>query len=309
MNFLFVAGYVYLHMGKILFYIVYPLIWLLAWLPLPILYLFSDINYFILRYLVRYRKNVVEQNFLRSYPNLSAKERLRLENRYFRFLCDYAVETISLLHISEKEMKKRFRFTNIEVLLGLGEQNRNITAVFGHYCNWEWVSSLPLWVDGKITISTLYKPLSNKLFDQFFLKLRSRFGTRCIPKNNTLRAMLTMQKEDRPYVLAFIADQTPTRNNLHFWTQFLNQETPFLTGWETLVMKLDNALVYLNLKRVKRGYYTATFEIMEMDTRQCSEFELTERYVRRLEQTLEQDPSFWLWSHRRWKHKREEQTS
>ena len=119
--------------------------------------------------------------------------------------------------------------------------------------------------------------------------------------------MLTMGKEDKRYVLAFIADQTPSRNNLHFWTTFLHQETPFLTGWETLVDKLGNSLIYLDVKRVKRGYYTATMELMEFDPKGTTPYELTERYVRRLEETLAVDPAYWLWSHRRWKHKPMEQ--
>ena len=292
-------------MGKLLFYITYPLLWCLAWLPLPILYLFSDIFYFFLRYIVRYRGKVVRTNFERSFPEKSIKERRKMENRYFRFICDYGFETIKLLHISESEIKRRFQWTNSELLVDLANQGRNITAVFGHYGNWEWVSALPLWVDGNITVSTLYKPLSNSCFDHYFTRLRSRFGTRCIPKNNTLRAMLSMQKEERKYVLAFIADQTPSRNNLHFWSRFLNQDTPFLTGWVTLVMKLHNALVYLDIKRVKRGYYTATLELMELHPKDCQPFEFTERYVSRLVETLAQDPSFCLCLQRLWKHKRE----
>lgn len=277
---------------------------MVSYLPMSLVYFISDITYFIIRYIVRYRYRLVYDNVSQSYPDFSKKEIKNTVNKFYSHLCDYAFESISLLHMSEREIKKRFVFKNADYLTSDFVEHKNIIALFGHYCNWEWVCSLPLW-NKNINIATLYKPLRNIHFDQLFLQIRSKFGTKCIDKNKVLREIIKLSKETKPYVVAFIADQTPSIHNIHYRTTFLNHaDTAMLTGWENIARRTNDAVVFLNVKRLKRGYYEAEIELMALNPKDMSEYELTELYVKLMERTIAQDPALWLWSHNRWKYKK-----
>lgn len=289
--------------GNLLFYFTYPLLWLLGWLPLQLLYILSDLIYPLLYYVVRYRVKVVRSNLANAFPDKSEQERKQLEKRFYHHLCDYGMETLWLIHSSEKAMKRHICFDNIELLETLRLEGKNVIALFGHYCNWEWVCSIPLHMSGNMQVGTLYKPLSNKKFDQFFFKLRSRFGIQCIPKNNVMRNVLQMIRNKQSYALAFIADQTPSGQNIHYWTSFLNQETPFLTGWESIARKTLDAVVFLDMRKERRGYYHCKVELLCREPKTMDEYALTELYARRMEENILIDPAFWLWSHKRWKYK------
>lgn len=294
----------FVYMSKIGFYIVYAVLWTIAWLPLPVLYLFSDLGYLIVYKVARYRVKVVRQNMRNSFPNKTVTELRQLEHRFYHYLCDYGVESIWYLHASKHAITQHIVFDNCEVFTEAYRTGKDVIAVFGHYGNWEWVSSLPLHTHPDITIETLYRPLKNRDFDDFFLKLRSRFGCVCVDKKRVLRHILQDKKDGRPFVLAFIADQTPSVNNLHYWTPFLNQDTPFLTGWETIARKTNDYVVFLDTHRVKRGYYHCRVEVLSTEPKETAEFELTEQYARRMEQNILENPAYWLWSHKRWKHQR-----
>lgn len=291
-------------MKRFLFYITYAFLWVVAWLPLPILYLLSDFTYFIIYYLVRYRVKTTRQNIRRAFPTQTSAEQRKIERDFYHHLCDYGLESIHMMHMSDREMRKHVNFKNTDLLIELGKENKSIIALFGHYCNWEWVSSLPLYTHDSLNISTLYKTLTNPYFDQFFINLRSRFGTYCYPKQRVLRGMSELKSLNKPFVLAFIADQTPSGNGLHFWTNWLNQDTPFFTGWETIAHKINCPVVFLEMRKIKRGYYQFTVEMLCEKPNEQKPFELTEQYARRMEQNILINPAYWLWSHRRWKHHR-----
>lgn len=297
---------VVIDMAKVGFYIIYAFLWTIAWLPLSVLYLLSDFAYLIIYRVVRYRVKVTRANLSRSFPQKTTKELRLLERRFYRHLCDYGVETIWLLHASAKAISKHIIFDNIELFDEAYKQKKDVIAVFGHYGNWEWVSSLPIHTNPAVTIETLYRPLKNKDFDKFFLNLRSRWGCVCVDKNRVVRHILQNKKSKIPFVLAFIADQTPSVNNLHYWTNFLNQDTPFLTGWEAIARKTDDYVVFLNVHRKKRGYYHCYIELISASPAQTAEFELAEKYARLMERNILENPAYWLWSHRRWKHQRKE---
>lgn len=289
--------------SKILFYVAYGFMWLLAWLPFSILYLLSDLFYFVVYHILRYRRKVVHENISNAFPNFSSNEIKALERKFYHQLCDLVVEIIKYINISPKEIKKRAVFKNLHLFNEAKAQNKNVIALFGHNGNWEWISSLPLTSPKEITVGTLYRPLKNPHFDNFFVNLRSHFNCECVPKNNVLRYMFSKKKENQPFILAFIADQSPSKNNLHYWTNFLNQPTPFLTGWEAIARKSNDAVLYLSVKKIKRGYYEYTMEPLCFNPKTTQEFELTEQYARRIEQEILENPALWLWSHNRWKHK------
>lgn len=290
----------------VLYYIFYAFVWLLSLLPLTILYGISYVVYFICYYLVRYRRKVVRQNLLNSFPEKSLEEIVKIEKAYYLHFADVAVETIKLMHISDEEMRHRMQFTNPEVISDFCEQGKSIVLLLGHYGNWEWIPSIYMNYDGIIG-GELYRPLKNKFFDEFFLELRSRFGTVNIPKNDALRAIVGYRRENKTFALGFIADQTPSKNNLHYWKTFLNQDTPFLTGPERIARSGGYAVIYFDVKKLDRGYYSCDLITLTDDAKKTAENEITDKYVELFEKTIRRDPSCWLWSHRRWKHKRSEQ--
>lgn len=283
--------------------LLYALLFLLALLPLPILYIVSDVLYIIVYYVIKYRRKVVRENMQKVYPDMSQKERLSLERNFYKHFTDYMVETIKLLHISDKEMRRRMEFVDADVVDRYTTQGRSVMLLLGHYGNWEWIPSLTMWCAQPqgIQAGQIYRPLRNKWFDQFFIRLRGRFGSQCIAKNDTFRNLLKCKREGRVSLTGFIADQTPSPRNIHHWVDFLGRPTPVLTGFETIARKLDMAVVYIDVEVVKRGYYRATFRLLEDNPAACPEFDITNRYNAAMEQTIRRAPHAWLWTHKRWK--------
>jgi KDO2-lipid IV(A) lauroyltransferase len=291
-------------MQKLLSYLAYGFLRFLSYLPLPILYLFSDFVYFIIYHIIGYRKKVVLTNMTNSFPEKSKEEILTIRKEFFHHFCDSFVETIKLWSISEKEIKKRCHFKNPDLFDIYAEKGQSIVAVLGHYGNWEWMTSFSAWKN--YNFLPIYKPLHNKVFDKMYIEIREHFGAKTLAKNDTLRTMLSYKRKNEFTITAFIGDQTPKRDNIHYWTQFLNQETPILQGTERIAKKLNQAVIYVYMKKVKRGYYEIEFLPLFDDPKNTQENEITEKHTRILEEIINRDPAYWLWSHKRWKHKREE---
>lgn len=277
-------------------------------LPLWALYIFSDLVYFPLYYCVRYRRKIVRKNLVNSFPDKSLKEIIKIEKGFYSWFCDYVVETIKVRSIGKENMRRRMTFDGLEEIYARMEEKGQTLcfAYLGHYCNWEWVASLPLWTGEKLNCAQIYHPLENELMDSLFLEQRSRFGAENIAMNDTLRRMVSLRKEGRKTIIGFIADQTPHWNSIHLWMNFFNQETPVFTGTERMAKQLDACLCYIDIRRPRRGYYEAHFQLMDLnEIPTTSEYPITETYMRLLEQTIKCAPSYWLWSHNRWKRKRE----
>lgn len=271
----------------------------LALLPFRILYILSDMLYLIVFYVVRYRRRVVRKNLMNAFPKKTEKDIIQIEKHFYHHFCDYFVETIKLLHISDEEMRRRLRFTNIEVIEGMREDKKPVFCYFGHHGNWEYVTSIMLWLSEGLTGCQVYHPLSNKVMDKFFLRLRSRFHTISIPQKQTLRVILTMQKNGEQPILGLIADQRPKRKLATTWMRFLNQSTPIITGGETMGKRLDAHFVYGSMTSPRRGYYEMTF--IPIEPVKEEEFSYTKQYMRMLEKDIEQHPYLWLWTHDRWR--------
>ena len=290
-------------MGKIGFGILYAALWTLALLPLRVLYLFSDIAYLLVYRVCRYRVKVTRQNLRRALPDKSEHERRAIERRFYRYLCDSLFEALRMLHMSEREISKHIQFENTELLENYALQGRNVYAVFGHYGNWEWICSLPLHLR-LLNVATLYKTLHNRAVDKFYILLRSRYGTHCYSRKQVLRGIVELKQMGRPFVIAFIADQTPSLANAHYWTTFLNQDTPFITGWENIARKHNAPVAFLEVRRTGRGRYVCRLEPLCDQPKDTAPNTLVEAYARRMEQNILADPAYWLWSHKRWKHQR-----
>ena len=291
---------------KIFYYIIFTVWYILSLLPLWVHYLFSEILYFILYRVIGYRKSVVRENLIQSFPEKDATQLRQIEHAYYRFFCDYLAESVKLMSISRKNLKKRLVFKGTEMVDEIVESGQSCAVYLGHYCNWEWITSLPLWVTPKAQCGQIYHPIENKDFDQLFLRLRQRLGAVCIPMQDTLRKLLEYRQQGRPIVIGYISDQKPHWVNIHHWVDFLHHDTPVLTGTERIARKLNHAVFYMDVRRIQRGYYEAEFKLITREPQKMKEFELTDIYYKYLEQSICRAPEFWLWSHNRWSRTREE---
>ena len=282
-------------------YLGYAFCRFLSFLPLWVLYIFSDFVFFITYRVLAYRKKVVNQNLKNSFPEKSHEEIRKIRKEFYRHFCDSFIETIKLWNISQKEILKRCVCKNPDFLKPYISNNKSIIAVTGHYGNWEWLSSFATYNIGDFL--PIYKPLHNKVFNDMYIKIRERFGAQTLAKNDTLRTMIKHKNEGHFTMTAFIGDQTPNRKSLHYWTNFLNQDTPILQGAERIAKKLDQAVIYTKMTKIKRGYYEYEFIPITNEPRETEENEITELHTRMLEDIIKENPSYWLWSHKRWKHK------
>lgn len=274
-------------------------------LPLRVLYIFSYPLFFLLYRFPGYRRKVVRENLTNSFPDRDIKWIKGVEKRFYRHLADLFVESIKSFNISPEEIKERYRVVNPELPDRLFAEGRDIIAVAGHYNNWEWYSSIALQI--KHLPVAIYKPLSNKRFDTLLLKMRSRYGALLTPMSMVFRELLTMRRKGIRSLTLFVADQTPPKADIRYRTNFLNQDTPVFLGVEKTAVKLDMVVLFMHVRKVKRGYYEVEFRELITNPSQTKEHEITEAHVRCLESIIEETPEFWIWSHRRWKYKREEQ--
>ena len=272
---------------NILYFPLYFYFWLHALLPLKILYILSDILFFPMFYIVRYRRKLVYQNMKDSFPEKSEKEIRRMEKAFYHHFCDYIVETIKLLHISDKETRKRVKFHNTEALQEIVDNGGSCLMLLGHYGNWEFVPSVTLWMrKGSVIFAQIYRPLKNKWFDRFFLKLRGRYHSECIAKQDTLRSILRYKSSGRPSITGFMADQTPSPANIHHWVNFLNHDTPVFTGVEKIAHKVGFSVFYFDVEKIKRGYYSVTIREISKNPKETEEFEITNKYMEMMETTI-----------------------
>ena len=291
---------------KIVYYIIYPLWYLFSLLPLRVHYFLSDILFHLLYHLLRYRRRIVHKNLVESFPEKSEEEITKIARGFYHFFCDYIVESIKLMTIRPENLKRRMVFKGLEQIEEIVENGGSVAFYLGHYCNWEWVTSMPLWLTPKVQCGQIYHPIENPEFDRLFLKQRQRMGAVCIAMNDTLREILRYRSEHQPVVIGYIRDQVPHWRNIHHWCDFLNHDTPVLTGTERVARKVGHAVFYLEMNRVRRGYYEGEAKLITLDPQSLPEYEITTRYFKMLEETIRRKPEFWLWSHNRWKRGRAE---
>lgn len=278
----------------------------LSLLPLGVLYVLADFVAWLAHSVVGYRRGVVRANIQSSFPEKGTEWVRREEKAFYRWLADYFVETVKLTTMSRGEMERRMKFEGLELIDADLKAGRSVTLYLGHYCNWEWVSSIPLHMTADAEFGQIYHPLENRGADRLFLKLRKRFGATNIAMNDTLPVLRSWQQQGRPSVTGYIADQLPNFNGIHLWLDFLHHDTAVFTGPERMARALHTSAYYLDLSRPKRGYYLGRVRRLTADASQLPKFELTRSYFSCLQDTIQAAPPYWLWSHRRWKRTRQD---
>jgi len=274
----------------------------MAKLPLSILYVLSGFVAFIAFYLIKYRYKVVQSNLKRSFPEKTEKEILKLTRKFYLNLTDWLVETLKASVMSPAQLQKRVTFLNTEILDNYLRDGKSVVIMATHQFNWEWML-LAGCLQFKTPIDAIYMPVSNKKVEEFVLKVRSRFGGAPIPKDETLPTVVKRIKEQR--IIALVADQIPAKDNQNkYWTTFLHQNTAFYMGAESLPKITKLPVVFMAIRKVKRGYYEVTLEKIAEPPYEYQAEEILPVYVRKTEKLISSDPAGWLWSHRRWKYQR-----
>jgi KDO2-lipid IV(A) lauroyltransferase len=283
----------------------YPILaipaYLLVLLPFPLFYLVSDFLYGMGYYVIGYRKKVILQNLRNAFPQKTEAEITTISKRYYAFMIDLFLETFKLLVMSPASIEKRYTFKNAEILEHFASNKQPIMFVLGHYGNWEWCGQ-SFHLKGKFQQDVLYHPLSSGFFEWITYKLRSRFGVGLIPMQVSIKEMI--RRKDRLTATAFLADQTPSNKDASHWMPFLNQDTPVFLGTEKIAKKLNRPVVFVHSERIKRGYYQTWFTIITDNPQNTPDNWITEQHTHLLEKDIIACPELWLWSHRRWKHKR-----
>lgn len=284
----------------------YYFLWFISSLPFCILYIFSDAIYFFVYRIAAYRRKVVRKNLMTAFPEKDEKGIKQIERSFYRWFCDYMVETLKLMTISQDEIQQRIVFKGTDVMDRYINKGVSCAILLGHYCNWEWISTISLAVSSKAVCAELYHPLENFWLNQWFLDIRQRFGSVCIPMNESLRHIVRYQYAGYPLVVGYIADQKPNWKNIHLWLNFLNHSTPVFTGSERIIKRTRQVVFYGDVRRIRRGYYECDLKLIEEHPESLSDYQLTERYMQELEKTIQRAPAYWLWSHDRWSRTKEE---
>ena len=278
----------------------------ISYLPFWILFGISDVLYLFLRFVIKYRKNVIYENLTNAFPEKTELEIKTITNKFYRHFCDVFAETIKSHSISSAQMKKRMKFKNIELLNEHFKNGKSIILLGMHYNNWEWNSVLPL--KSKHNVTVIYNPMrGNKAFDNFMFKLRTRWGCTFVPINKSRRIVFDIAKAEIPVVLALGADQTALPSS-KFWTTFFNREAPFFSGPEKIASRSNLPVFFHYMRKVKRGMYEVDFIPLFENPKEVEPNDILLTYIRKMEELISKEPAYYLWSHRRWKHTRPEGT-
>ena len=270
-------------------------------LPFFILYRISDGLFVIFYYLLGYRKKVIVGNIERSFPDMSASDRQIIARAFYRHFCDLIVESLKVFTISEKQVKERMKFENPEVMDQFFDKGQSVILAGGHFNNWELFA---VGIDAAIKHRSIaiYKPLNNPFFDEKMRSTRGKFGLELI-STREVKEVFEKNKNELTATI-FGTDQSPGKVNKAYWTKFLNQDTAVMFGTEKFARDYNFPVVYGCIHKVSRGHYTVLFKEICREPSALKFGEITEMHTRLLEEDILKKPEFWLWSHRRWKHKR-----
>lgn len=274
----------------------------LSYIPFGVLYVLSDGVFYLLYYIVRYRRAVVRRNLNECFPEKSEEEIKQVEKKFYRYFADQVLESCKMATISPKEMSRRMKFTNIEEANAVLREGKTIALYMGHYGNWEWVSSIPLCLEKGVKAVQIYHQLHNADMDKLLLFQRERMGAISVEMRKTARYINEQVAARNVCIIGFIADQSPRVNELRYFLPFLHHHTPVLTGTEKIIKHYELEAWFLNMKRVKRGYYEAELVRMHENPSLMPDFELTDLYYKMLEQMIQTRPELYLWTHNRFRH-------
>ncbi len=273
----------------------------LARLPFWLLYPFSNLIYFVVYYIIRYRKKVVYENLKNAFPEKSNKEIIHIGKRFYRHFSDLIVEIIKLRGMNGIDLKERISLKNTERMHQFFEQKRNLIALSMHYCNWEWSSCVVRYLEHKSI--GVYKPLHNKKYNDYINENRTLMGAEMIPNHQVLRRIIKGREENIPFILWLAGDQTPPLYH-KYWMKFLNQEALFYPGPAAISRRFNYPVLFQKTIKKSRGKYETSFEVLIENPEDYSESQIMKAYIQRMEETIKEQPEYYLWTHKRWKHKR-----
>jgi KDO2-lipid IV(A) lauroyltransferase len=280
-----------------MYYIVYGLLWLISLLPMRVLYFISDLLYGLIFYIFKYRRDVVMKNLSIAFPGKSEKEKLIIAKKFYHNLVDTFIETIKMISASYAFIEKRFT-ANVELINDYYESGRSVQIHLGHNFNWEWGNSL-LATKTPFKLLVVYMPITNKVLEKLFYKLRSRTGTVLLRATNMKEDFIPYRSTQ--YLLGLAADQNPGHPMSAWWFNFFDRPTPFVKGPARAAIANDTVVLFAFIHKPKRGHYKTVLSLMTEEPQKFTETELTQQFVHQLENVIKEYPEMWLWSHRRWK--------
>lgn len=288
-------------MQLIVYIILYPLLWLVSILPFRLLYAFSDIIYILLYRIFGYRTKTVKENLRLVFPDKTEDELSLITRRFYHHLCDMIVESIKSMTISEADLKKRYKFSNIDVIHAIEAQQRSIILMCAHYGSWEWIFILQRYVGHNGY--AIYKRLANKYFDKLIKRIRAKYNTQLITTKETFDILNRSKIKGELTINGFVSDQSPKPHKAHHWNEFMGIKVPMHTGAELLAKQLDMCVVFFSVKRLKRGYYETTFKTIAEYPNDYKNYDITDTFFKLVEQQIYEAPEYYLWTHKRWKHR------
>ena len=289
-------------MQYLIYLLVYPIFWCVSILPFRLLYLFSDFIYLIVYYIIQYRKKTVRENLAIALPNLSDKERFIIEKKFYHHMCDIFLEMIKTMTISKEEICKRYVFKNFEVYKELEKQEKSVALMCAHYASYEWAVSMNFHATFKGY--GIYKQISNPYFDKLVHTIRSKFEAKLITTKETIPTIINNNRDNKLAVYGFASDQSPKQNTAYHYSTFMGVEVPVHTGAEMLAKRYNMNVIFLKTKKVKRGYYEGRFEILSEDASKVPNYDITDYFLKLVEEQIHEAPEYYLWTHKRWKYSR-----
>ena len=287
-------------MQFLVYILVYPLLWLISILPFRLFYFFSDFVFFVLFYVVGYRKRVVSENLARAFPGKSKKELKKIKKEFYRHMCDMFLEMVKTLNLSKEELKERYKIINIEVLQEI-VKDKSVLIVCSHYANWEWNVSINNYVNAKGY--AVYQKIGNSYFDDLIKKIRAKWNTTLITQQETVKTVYRNVQNGVNSAYGMVSDQSPQVKRAQYWSEFMGVKVPIFNGPESMARKLDLAVVFLKVSKVKRGYYQAEFIPITTSGKQTKKHQITDQFLRLTEDQIREKPEYYLWTHKRWKHR------
>ncbi|MFC7347191.1 lysophospholipid acyltransferase family protein [Chryseobacterium zhengzhouense] len=276
------------------------ILYLISKLPLKILYIFSDIIFFLNHYIVGYRKKVITKNLKNSFPEKSEEEIREIRKKFYLNFSDYLVETVKSFSISETESRVRMQHINQQVFHDAKAEGKNIILLAGHVFNWEWINALAKVIPQK-HCHPVYRKVNSNFWENQMKKVRNRFGNEALEANEVIMNIFRNSNDgDSAYM--FVADQTPHSSHVNYGLKFLNQRTPAFIGYDKLATRMNLAFIYCEMKKVKRGYYQVNYHRIYPDGEKFVNNEVVQKFHHLLENTIRKNPDNYLWSHRKWKY-------
>ena len=286
-------------MKAVVFWLLYPILWLISILPFWALYGLSDIFYLLIYYIIGYRKKTVRANLKIAFPEMSSKKLLIIEKKFYSHFCDTFLEMVKTMNIKKEQLLKRFQFSNIELISQFDQNDQSSCLIMGHYASHEWIITLQLYV--KHPGYAVYKKIKHKQFDNLIRDIRGKWNTFMVDSNNAIRFIQRSERSNKTGVYGFVADQGPRFHRAKFWTEFLGHELPFFSGVERIATQFDLPVLYFGVEKVSRGHYMGTFELLRNKGDKTSEGEITSAFAKALEKQIVRQPEFYLWTHKRFK--------